>query len=111
MSNTNLTGETKSVINCTIFTQPREIEKGAKPGETISDSGKNRLKLVAGNESMELSANDLKINESGKRENGSSRKDMKDFKAKRERQVKFAPYQKQEARKEERQGTDTERDI
>ena len=107
MSNTNLTGETKSVINCTIFTQPREIEKGAKPGETISDSGKNRLQLVAGNEPMELSANNIEIDESGKRGNGSSRKDMNDFKTKRARQVKFAPYQRQEARTE----TDNERDI
>ena len=94
MSNTNLKGETKRVIKCTLFTQPPVIDKRTKPGETIGDSGKHSLKLVEGNEPMQLSANSFEMNEKGQRSNGRSREDMEGFNGKKERKNKFAPYQR-----------------
>ena len=90
MSNTNLTGKKRSIVTWTIFTtQQKEIGKVQKPGESINSINDNRLKVVAGQQPMEISANNIRINEEGQRSNGIKRKDMKNMDYKRNRMRKI----------------------
>lgn len=89
MSSTNLKGETKRVIKFTLFTQPPERDKRKKPGKTIRDSGRHSLKLVKGNEPMQVSADSFQVNNKGIRSNGINRENMKGFEEKAKRMIEI----------------------
>lgn len=89
MSSTNLKGETKRVIKCTLFTQPPERDERNKQGKTIRDSGRHSLKLVKGNEPMQVSADSFQVNNKGIRSNGINRENMKGFEEKAKRMIEI----------------------